>query len=76
MLAGQPVMVRAQKEVPLRLSTKAEAQPIGVIEAGGEVYVTETVLGWSAVLPRGLNVLPPEGRSFWVPAGEIGSARP
>jgi hypothetical protein len=75
-LAGQPVMVRAQKDVPLRLSTKDAAQPIGFIEAGGEVYVTETVLGWSAVLPRALNILPPDGHSFWVPAGEVGAARP
>jgi hypothetical protein len=75
-LAGQPLIVRAQKEVPLRLSTKAEAQPIGFIEAGGEVYVTETMLGWSAVLPRGLNFLPPDGHSFWVPASEVGTAKP
>ena len=75
-LSGQTVIVRAQKEVPLRLSTKDGAQPIGFIESGGEVYVTETVLGWSAVLPRALNVLPPEGHSFWVPAGEVGSAKP
>jgi hypothetical protein len=75
-LAGQPLIVRAQKDVPLRLATKAEAPPIGFIEAGGEVYVTETVLGWSAVLPRGLNVLPPEGHSFWVPAAEVGTVKP
>ena len=68
--------MRAEKEVPLRLSTKEGAQPIGFIESGGEVYVTETVLGWSAVLPRALNVLPPEGHSFWVPAGEVGAAKP
>jgi hypothetical protein len=75
-LAGQPTIVRAQKDVALRLSTKPEAPPIGYIEAGGEVYVTETMLGWSSVLPRGLNVLPPEGHSFWVPASEVGTAKP
>jgi hypothetical protein len=75
-LAGQSLIVRAQKDVPLRLSTKEGAPPVGFVEAGGEVYVTETVLGWSAVLPRALNVLPPDGHSFWVPAGEVGTTRP
>lgn len=75
-LGGQTLIVRAQKDVPLRLSTKEGATPVGFIEAGGEVYVTETVLGWSAVLPRALNVLPPDGHSFWVPASEVGTAKP
>ncbi|HKQ71722.1 MAG TPA: hypothetical protein VJT73_20405, partial [Polyangiaceae bacterium] len=71
-IAGQPTIVRAAKEVPLRLSPKDTDSPLGFIEPGGEVYALETVLGWTSVLPRALNVLPPEGRSFWVPAKEIG----
>jgi hypothetical protein len=46
--------------------------PIGYIEAGGEMYVMETVVGWSSVLPRALNLLPPGDHSFWVPAYEVG----
>jgi hypothetical protein len=75
-LAGQPLVVRAQKDVPLRLATKDTSPPVGYIEAGGEMYVTETMLGWSAVLPRALNLLPPDGHSFWVPASEVGTAKP
>jgi hypothetical protein len=75
-VAGQPTMVRALKEVPLRLSTQETAKPIGSIEAGGDVYVMETVLGWSSILPRALNLMPPTDHSFWVPSAEIGLARP
>lgn len=73
-LGGQPTLVRAQKDVPLRLSPEESAKPVGAIETGGEVYLVETVLGWTSVLPRALNVLPPGERSFWVPSSEVGRA--
>jgi len=74
-LSGSPTLVRAQKDVPLRLKPEEAAKPVGAIETGGEVYLIQTVLGWTSVLPRSLNVLPPGERSFWVPSSEVGSAR-
>jgi hypothetical protein len=74
-LSGQPTLVRAQKDVPLRLKPEEAAKPVGSIETGGEVYLIQTVLGWTSVLPRALNVLPPGDRSFWVPSSEVGTAR-
>ncbi len=74
-LSGQPTLVRAQKDVPLRLKPEEAAKPVGAIETGGEVYLIQTMLGWTSVLPRALNVLPPGERSFWVPSSEVGTAR-
>jgi hypothetical protein len=71
-IGGKTTIVRAQKDVPLRLSPQEAAKPVGAIETGGEVYLIQTVLGWTSVLPRGLNVLPPGDRSFWVPSSEVG----
>jgi hypothetical protein len=74
-IGGQPTLVRAQKDVPLRLSPQDAAKPVGAIETGGEVYLIQTVLGWTSVLPKALNVLPPGERSFWVPSSEVGTAK-
>jgi hypothetical protein len=74
-LSGQPTLVRAQKDVPLRLKPEEAAKPVGAIETGGEVYLIQTMLGWTSVLPRALNLLPPGDRSFWVPSSEVGTAR-
>jgi hypothetical protein len=78
MVDGQPTIVRAVKDVPLRLTVKdgPNSPPVGFIEAGTEVYVMETVIGWSSVLPRALNLLPPSDKSFWVPAYEVGMGTP
>jgi len=74
-VGGQPTLVRAEKPVPLRLTPDDAAKPIGTIETGGEVYLIQTVLGWTSVLPRALNLLPPGDRSFWVPTSEVGTAK-
>jgi len=74
-IGGKTTLVRAQKDVPLRLTPQEAAKPVGAIETGGEVYLIQTVLGWTSVLPRGLNVLPPGDRSFWVPASEVGTIK-
>ena len=74
-IGGKTTLVRAQKDVPLRLTPQESAKPVGAIESGGEVYLIQTVLGWTSVLPRALNVLPPGERSFWVPASEVGTIK-
>jgi hypothetical protein len=69
---GTPTIVRALRDVPVRLSSQDAARPIGVIESGAEVYVMETLLGWSSVLPRNLTLTPPGDHAFWVRSSEIG----
>ncbi len=75
-MTGQPTVVRAVKDVPLRLTTQEAGKPVGFIEAGSEVYLVETVLGWTSVLPRALHILPPGDHSFWVPSSEVGAGAP
>ena len=48
------------------------SKPIGTIESGAEVTVIDTVGGWSRVFPKGLEVIPPEGKDFWVKAADLG----
>lgn len=64
-----PVRV-ATREIPIRAKRDDKAPPIGVIEVGAEIYVMETVAGWSNVLPKNLHVLPPDDGGFWIPAGD------
>jgi hypothetical protein len=70
-LPGAPRVVRAPRELPLRGAAK-EGEPIGVIEAGAETYVIDVVAGWASVLPRALDVMPPESGRFWVKKEELG----
>jgi hypothetical protein len=67
-----PRVVKASRELPLRAAARADAEPIGVIEAGTETYVLDVVAGWASVLPRALDVMPPESGQFWVKKEELG----
>jgi hypothetical protein len=49
----------------------SEARPIGVLEAGAQVYIMETAAGWTNVLPKKLHILPPEEGGFWIPASDV-----
>lgn len=75
-VSGTPTVVRPSRDVPVRTTPQDGARPVGVIESGSEVYVMETIVGWSSILPRSLNVLPAGDRSFWVKAAEIGVSSP
>jgi hypothetical protein len=66
-----PPLVRATKDIPVRARRDDKERPIGVIEAGGEVYVLETIVGWANVLPKGLGVMPPADGGFWIPSSEV-----
>ena len=66
-----PRLVQATKEIPLRFRRDEKEKPIGAIEAGAEVYVMETMVGWSNVLPKNLAVLPADDGGFWIPASEV-----
>ena len=69
-LAKPPPLVKATKALPVRARRAEKEKPIGVVEAGAEVYLLETVAGWTNVLPKGLGMTPPDDGGFWIPAGE------
>jgi hypothetical protein len=66
-----PRIATAQKDIPIRAKRSENAKPIGVLEAGAQVYIMETVAGWTNVLPKTLHILPPEGGGFWIPASDV-----
>jgi hypothetical protein len=65
-----PPLVKAVRDVPVRAKRDDKAKVVGAIETGAEVYLMETIAGWTNVLPKGLGVIPPEGEGFWIPASE------
>ncbi|MEO7092783.1 MAG: hypothetical protein ABI175_06000 [Polyangiales bacterium] len=64
--------LKAPKSLPVRLAANDAAKPIGTLEDGAEVLVLDTVAGWSRIYPKGLELLPPEGKDFWVKAADLG----
>jgi hypothetical protein len=72
----EPTLVRATSEIPIRARRDAKDKPIGQIEVGAELYLLETIAGWTNVLPRTLNVIPPEGEGFWIPVSEVPKPEP
>jgi len=42
-----------------------------VVEADTEVYVMDTIAGWTKVLPKSLHVLPAGDLSFWVKSSDL-----
>jgi hypothetical protein len=66
-----PPIVRATREIPVRSKRDEKAKPIGVIEPDAELYVMETVAGWTNVLPKSLGVTPPDDAGFWIPASDV-----
>lgn len=65
-----PPVRTATKEIAIRARRDEKAKPIGVVEVGAEIYVMETMAGWSNVLPKSLHVLPPDDGGFWIPSSE------
>ena len=66
-----PRVVKATKEIPIRIKRDAKDTPVGAIEIGAEVYVLETITGWSNILPKGLALTPPDDGGFWIPSSEV-----
>lgn len=69
---GAIKQVTAAKDTPIRLTANDAAKPIGTIDSGADVTVIDTVGGWSRVFPKGLEVIPPDGKDFWVKASDLG----
>jgi hypothetical protein len=68
---GSTKEVKVSKDVALRLSANDKVKPIGVIEDGADVIVIDTVGDWSRVFPKGLEIIPPDGKDFWVKASDL-----
>jgi hypothetical protein len=65
-----PRIATASREIPIRARRDEKDRPIGLVEAGAEIYILETVAGWTNVLPTKLYVVPPEDGGFWIPSNE------
>jgi hypothetical protein len=68
---GAPKVIRIMKDVLVRGAAKDTEIPIGLLEPDAEVYVMDTMAGWMNVMPRALDVVPPEGGSFWVKKSDL-----
>lgn len=74
-LANTPRTVKTTKEVILRASAGDSGDVIGAVETDTEVYVLDIVAGWASVMPKSLNVAPPQSDGqFWARAKDIGAA--
>jgi hypothetical protein len=71
-LPGNPRVVRALREVALRGAAKDNTPIVGVIEPDAEAYVIDVMAGWVSVMPKALDVVPPDGGAFWVKKSELG----
>jgi hypothetical protein len=69
-IENPPRIAKATKDIVIRARRDERERPIGVVEAGAEVYVMETVAGWTNVLPKDLHVLPPDEGGFWIVSSE------
>lgn len=69
-LDRQPKLVTATAPIVVRSHRDDKEKPIGVIEAGAEIYLMETMTGWTNVLPRNLSLMPPDDAGFWIPSSE------
>ena len=70
-LDGAPRVVKATRDIVVRARREEKERPIGVIESGAEIYVLETLLGWTNVLPKNLGLSPAEDGGFWIPAADV-----
>jgi len=65
-----PPLVRASREIQIRSKRDDKAKPIGVVEQDAEIYIMETVAGWTNILPKHLGIVAPDDGGFWIPASE------
>lgn len=69
-------VMQAPHNTIIRAARGENQNPIGEVEQGAEIYVLDMVLGWASVLPKALHVMPPDERSFWVKASDLGITPP
>jgi len=71
-LANEPRVIKPVHEVTLRAGARELDPPIGVIGADTETYVVDVMAGWVSVMPKAMDVLPPEGGAFWAKKADLG----
>ncbi len=69
-LGGSPRVGKAARDIPVRARREEKDRPIGVVEAGAEIYLLGHMMGWVDVLPRDLGVMPADGGNFWIPEAD------
>lgn len=67
-LGGSVKIVKAPADLPIRAKGDDASPPIGMVDAGTEVAILETIVGWSNVVPTTFAVMPPATGGFWVKA--------
>jgi hypothetical protein len=66
-----PRVARATHDVPIRAHRDEHERPIGVLEAGAEFYVMDTVPPYTSVLPKHLGFMPGDDVALWVSTSDI-----
>ena len=66
-----PQVAKATQSIPIRAKRDENAKPVGMIEAGAEFYILESVTSWTNIMPKHLGVLPPDDGGFWIPSSEV-----
>jgi hypothetical protein len=66
-----PIRAASAVEARIRLSPSPDAEPIGHVERGAEVYLVERRDGWGRIRVKDYPVAPPSGRAFWVALDEL-----
>ncbi len=69
--SSPPRLVVATRELPIRARRDDKEKPIGVLEVGAEVYIMETMAGWSNLLPKHLGFQPGTDSGFWIPSADV-----
>jgi hypothetical protein len=70
-LEKDPRVLKVAREIPVRLRPDDKDKPIGVIEAGAEIFEVGSTPRWINVLPRELHVTPPSDAGYWIPADAV-----
>jgi len=61
--------LRRDRHVPERAQQRHIVRLLRIL--GAEVYVLETITGWSNILPKSLALTPPDDGGFWIPSSEV-----
>lgn len=70
-LPDDPPLARVVREVPVHADADRTSKVLGAVEPGAEIYVLSTIAGYVSVLPKGLGIMAPERKGFWIPANEV-----
>ncbi|MFO0587091.1 MAG: hypothetical protein U0441_06125 [Polyangiaceae bacterium] len=66
-----PTLLKATKDIPIRVRRDEKEKTIGTIETGAEFYVMETIVGWANILPKNLGFTAPSDGGFWILSSDV-----